>query len=82
MHECLIASGFLEEKLGEAQPPAAHYRLVSAETGFYADLKRFGERWRTVRLRAGPIFDYQRTPRVTAILPQFAHFELRPGAGL
>jgi hypothetical protein len=37
MHECLIASGFLEEKLGEAQPPTAHYRLVSAETGFYAE---------------------------------------------
>jgi hypothetical protein len=30
-------SGFLEEKLGEALPPATHYRLVSAETGFYAE---------------------------------------------
>ncbi len=59
MHECLIASGFLEEKLGEAQPPAAHYRLVSAETGFYAEFltplegneyKRGGQRDATTRI--------------------------------
>jgi len=28
------------------------------------------------------IFDYQRGPLVPAILPQFAHFEVRPGRAL
>ena len=59
IHERLIASGFQEEKLGEARPPAAHYHLVLGETGFYAEFltplegsvyKRGGERDATVRI--------------------------------
>jgi Nucleotidyltransferase len=55
----LIVSGFQEEKLGEAQPPAVHYRLVSGETGFYAEFltplegneyKRGGRRDATTRI--------------------------------
>jgi hypothetical protein len=33
----LIAHGFEEERLGEDQPPATHYRLGNAKTGFYAE---------------------------------------------
>ncbi len=59
IHERLIASGFQEEKIGEARPPAAHYHLVSGETGFYAEFltpleggeyKRGGQRDATVRI--------------------------------
>jgi hypothetical protein len=59
IHERLIASGFQEEKLGEARPPAAHYHLISGRTGFFAEFltplegsasKRNGERDATVRV--------------------------------
>jgi hypothetical protein len=59
IHERLIARGFQEEKLGAARPPAAHYHLVSGETGFYAEFltplegsvyKRGGEQDATVRI--------------------------------
>jgi hypothetical protein len=33
----LIAHGFEEERLGEDQPPATHYRLGDTKTGFYAE---------------------------------------------
>lgn len=33
----LIAHGFEEERLGEDQPPATHYRLGNTKTGFYAE---------------------------------------------
>ena len=34
---CLSAKGFHEEFLGEDRPPAVHYRLAEAGTGFYAE---------------------------------------------
>lgn len=34
----LLANGFEEERLGQDKPPATHYRLRDAETGFYAEL--------------------------------------------
>jgi hypothetical protein len=37
VRERLIANGFQEERLGEDQPPATHYRLGDAQTGFYAE---------------------------------------------
>jgi hypothetical protein len=37
VRERLIAHGFKEERLGEDRPPATHYRLGDAETGFYAE---------------------------------------------
>lgn len=37
IRERLIANGFQEERLGEDQPPATHYRLGDAKTGFYAE---------------------------------------------
>lgn len=33
----LLANGFEEERLGQDKPPATHYRLRDAETGFYAE---------------------------------------------
>lgn len=36
VRERLIANGFEEERLGDDQPPATHYRLRDAKTGFYA----------------------------------------------
>jgi hypothetical protein len=33
----LIANGFEGQQLGEETPPATHYRLSDAETGFYAE---------------------------------------------
>jgi hypothetical protein len=37
LRERLISNGFEEERLGEDKPPATHYRLRGAETGFYAE---------------------------------------------
>jgi hypothetical protein len=37
VRERLVANGFEEERLGEDQPPATHYRLGGAKTGFYAE---------------------------------------------
>lgn len=37
VRERLIANGFEEERLGDDQPPATHYRLGDAKTGFYAE---------------------------------------------
>jgi hypothetical protein len=37
VRERLIAQGFEEERLGSDQPPATHYRLGDAKTGFYAE---------------------------------------------
>lgn len=37
IRERLIANGFEEERLGEDQPPATHYRLGDSKTGFYAE---------------------------------------------
>jgi nucleotidyltransferase-like protein len=37
IRECLLAKGFLEEFMGEDQPPATHYHLGGEETGFYAE---------------------------------------------
>ena len=37
VRERLIANGFEEERLGQDQPPATHYRLGDAKTGFYAE---------------------------------------------
>jgi Nucleotidyltransferase len=33
----LLANRFEEERLGQDKPPATHYRLRDAETGFYAE---------------------------------------------
>ncbi len=37
LRERLVANGFEEERLGQDKPPATHYRLRDAETGFYAE---------------------------------------------
>jgi hypothetical protein len=37
VRERLIAHGFKEERLGDDRPPATHYRLEDAKTGFYAE---------------------------------------------
>jgi hypothetical protein len=37
IRERLVARGFREEFLGNHQPPATHYRLGSAKSGFYAE---------------------------------------------
>ncbi len=37
LRERLIANGFEEERLGEDRPPATHYRLRDAKTGFYVE---------------------------------------------
>lgn len=37
IRERLIAHGFEEERLGDNIPPATHYRLGDANTGFYAE---------------------------------------------
>ena len=37
VRERLIANEFEEERLGQDQPPATHYRLGDAKTGFYAE---------------------------------------------
>lgn len=37
LRERLIAHGFEEDRLGSDQPPATHYRLGDAKTGFYAE---------------------------------------------
>ena len=37
IRERLVAKGFREEFLGDHQPPATHYRLGSAKSGFYAE---------------------------------------------
>jgi hypothetical protein len=37
LREALIASGFEEERFGEHHPPATHYRLKTAKTGFYVE---------------------------------------------
>jgi hypothetical protein len=37
IRERLIANGFEEERLGNDIPPATHYRLGDARTGFYAE---------------------------------------------
>jgi Nucleotidyltransferase len=33
----LVANGFEEERLGQDNPPATHYRLGASKTGFYAE---------------------------------------------
>jgi hypothetical protein len=37
IRERLVANGFREEFLGDHQPPATHYRLGDAKSGFYAE---------------------------------------------
>jgi hypothetical protein len=37
LRERLVANGFEEERPGQDKPPATHYRLRDAETGFYAE---------------------------------------------
>jgi hypothetical protein len=37
VRERLMVNGFQEERLGEDEPPATHYRLVDGKTGFYAE---------------------------------------------
>jgi len=37
IRERLVSNGFEEERLGEDKPPATHYRLGDAKTGFYAE---------------------------------------------
>ena len=37
LRERLVANGFEEERLGQDKPPATHYRLREAKTGFYAE---------------------------------------------
>jgi nucleotidyltransferase-like protein len=37
LRERLLANGFEEERLGQDKPPATHYRLRDAETGFFAE---------------------------------------------
>jgi Nucleotidyltransferase len=37
VRERLMANGFEEERLGQDKPPATHYRLGDAKTGFYAE---------------------------------------------
>jgi hypothetical protein len=38
IRERLVANGFRKEFLGDHQPPATHYRLGDAKSGFYAEL--------------------------------------------
>ncbi len=37
IRERLLANGFEEERLGQDNPPATHYRLADSKTGFYAE---------------------------------------------
>ena len=37
IRERLLSYGFTEEFLGDLHPPATHYRLVSSNSGFYAE---------------------------------------------
>lgn len=37
LRERLMAAGFTEERLGQDNPPATHYRLQDSATGFYAE---------------------------------------------
>ena len=37
IRERLVSNGFEEERLGQDKPPATHYRLGDAKTGFYAE---------------------------------------------
>jgi hypothetical protein len=37
MRERLVSNGFEEERVGHDRPPATHYRLGDAKTGFYAE---------------------------------------------
>lgn len=59
IRECLLESGFREELLGETQPPVAHYRITTGNSGFYAEfltplegseLKRGGRRDETTHV--------------------------------
>ncbi len=72
VRERLIAHGFKEERLGEDQPPATHYRLADAETGFYAEFLTplFGpEHGRAGKLKA--------TRRVAGVVSQqLRHLEI------
>lgn len=59
IHERLLGRGFQEELLGDTRPPAAHYRVQSGDTSFYAEfltpieggeVKRGGRRDVTARV--------------------------------
>jgi hypothetical protein len=59
IHERLLGRDFREELLGDTQPPAAHYRVQSGDTSFYAEfltsleggeVKRGGRRDVTARV--------------------------------
>jgi hypothetical protein len=59
IQERLLERNFHEDRLGDARPPATHYRLVTAESGFYAEFltpleggeyKRGGKRDTTARI--------------------------------
>ncbi len=72
VRERLITHGFEEERLGSDQPPATHYRLGDAKTGFYAEFLTplFGpERGRDGKAKA--------TRRVAGIVSQqLRHLEI------
>ena len=62
MRERLLAHGFSEERFGDETPPATHYRLLEARTGFYAEFltplkggeyRRRGVRKATLRIAGG-----------------------------
>jgi hypothetical protein len=59
IHERLLGRDFHEELLGDTRPPAAHYRVQSGDTSFYAEfltsleggqVKRGGRRDATARV--------------------------------
>jgi hypothetical protein len=76
LRERLISNGFEEERLGEDNPPVAHYRLRGAETGFYAEF---------LSPLLGAEHGRDREPRVTRrvagiVSQQLRHLEILLGA--
>jgi hypothetical protein len=60
----LLENGFREELMGEMQPPAAHYHVAAADSGFYAEfltpliggaIKRGDKRDATTQIAPGPM---------------------------
>ena len=76
VRERLVANGFEEERLGQDEPPATHYRLGDAKTGFYAEFLTplFGaEHGRDGKPKA--------TRRIAGVVSQqLRHLEIQPYA--